>query len=1000
MTSVTVDTSITFGDLVQIGQSGPAMYLYDSFVAETQYFSINFDDLLKYNPYGYSGSYISGYYDEFSIRGADNTIYYSIAFSGGIFHNKSDFNYPDPLPEDAEIVTSSTIFKVNAPDVTEIKLSWSPPYHPWGVEYMWNGNTTITFWKMLSSVPTSDISAHPTMFEIDMRSSVPSDSHQDYITNDSITHNDAEQAGDFTTDGGLTTNLDNLLGDSPDAITVICKFKNNAADTKGVLFHIGATDTNKAFGIDIQSTVVYLYTWNDDNKYETSTLNLRTQWNEMIAIFDENKTDPDRLILYLNGVKQTALDGIPLDGTTHNYASSPYIDLSSNKNLYVGQRHNSTYWSGYMKHIQIFPKVVYGLIKIKVKLRTSAMVGQSQFYYAPLASGSWGPVSNMTTVIQEWYFKLTLKNNIWHTNTPTMSVVDAGSQTIISSTLSSTQGGEEQGSFNSTDSSYNTITNSNYKLVTNFDIQTSNYDTNETYAILTFHRELIEEDINRKSSGATFTIGQITPNLYQKHTHTVSINSNKIRLVFKNFILDSYTTRFKERLILKYKNAAGKDTWVQYGTPSILVDDQWEKMIKYITYDNEDDAYSLTNAHDTVELGLATNIPSTNHLIDISATEKDIEMIFLAYHDRFFPSRQLEIDILEEDVFSSSVDPPLITPNVQDLTNAIDLSVFIGSSTVFNWSDYKIKFTSDGNEQLFDMVPDTTTTPTPTTTFILNMPLKQLKHDVTCKFDIIYDNSDVHTSSNFTLAKQNVTASNFELSLLSSAATPSILFQNNSQWIYMHEHSGLDQTFIHYKADVISQTNADYHPFFMHGDTYSSESQYVDNSGTQKIKLRLTLNNKKISGDTLSLTDTTEFIIHNVSFNDFHTPTINPRSNINYFKEKKFRFTVSNPNYSFTFEENTYEKTFKSGGTYSMTNINNRYNIIINNSADDNLEEALDIMPYKFIDGPNTLTFKIINTLSGVQNIYTTSIFEKSTNKSISIDLNVESDAIISCTPS
>ena len=226
-----------------------------------------------------------------------------------------------------------------------------------------------------SSVPTSDISAHPTMFEIDMRSIVPSTSHQNYITNVLVTHNDAEKAGNFTAStAGLTTNLDNLLDDSPVAITVICKFKNNAATTNGVLFHIGNTNNNKAFGIDIQSTVVYLYTWNDDNNYETSALNLGTQWNEMIAIFDINKTDPDRLILYVNGVKQTALDGTILNGSTYDYASSPTIDLSTNKILYVGQRNNSVYWSGYMKHIQIFPKVVYGLIKIKVKLTFKPIV--------------------------------------------------------------------------------------------------------------------------------------------------------------------------------------------------------------------------------------------------------------------------------------------------------------------------------------------------------------------------------------------------------------------------------------------------------------------------------------------------------------------------------------------------------------------------------------------------------------------------------------------------
>lgn len=985
MTSVTVDTSITFGDLIQIGQSGPAMNLNDYFVAGTQYFTINFDDVLKNG----SGTTISGYYDEFSIRGADDTIYYSIAISGGVFHNKNNTG---------ETLSNSTIFKVNnAPIVTEIKLSWVPPYHPYGLDYLWHGNTTITFWKMLSSVPTSDISAHPTMFEIDMRSSVPSDSHQDYITNDSVTHNDAEQAGDFTTDVGLTTNLDNLfLDDNPNAITVICKFKNDTDTTNGVLFHIGNTNgDNRAFGIDIQSTVVYLYTWNDDNKYETSVLNLGTQWNEMIAIFDESKTDPDRLILYLNGVKQTALNEITLNGTTHNYASSPTIDLSTNKNLYVGQRHNSVYWSGYMKHIQIFPKVVYGLIKIKVKLTLKPINMFNPYSNSPEDSFSYNAenypsvLSDMTTFLQGVYFKYELKDDVTLSNSIGMFVdfkINGNSTNPADNVQYNayryfSTSGEGQGTIYN---DQNSIENNNFKI--RIGGLSNNYDKNKTYAILTFHRELIESDITNSSSGDTFE-ARFKRNLYHRHIfETPYANSTKTTFVFEEFNLSTHVSdlRFDDRVILKYKNTSGQDTWVQFGY------NMNTEKINYITYDDEDDAYTITNVSDTIVLS------GNTYSINVDDDDRNIEMIFLtgqSYNTSYTDSYAQKLKVVQYNNDTFSQDPPSITPDVENLTNIIHLSNFVSNSNIYDWSEYKIKFTYDGNEQPFDIDPDTTT-------FTLNMLLKQLEVDVTCRFDILKETDDsvdsvVHTSNNFTLVKQTLNTSAFELSLLSSAVTNSILFKNDSdsQWIYMHESDSLNSANILYSKYIV-ESKVNYNVYFVDGTGQSSQS--LTNDDKQKITLKVELSK---SGDTISLTDTTEFIIHKVNFSDFHTPTINPISNINYFKEKTFRFTVSDNKYSFTFEGNTYEKTFKSG-TYSMTNINNRYNIIINNPADDNFEEALDIMPYKFIDGPNTLTFKIVNTLSGVQNIYTTSIFEKSTSKSISIDLNVESDAIISCIPS
>ena len=379
-----------------------------------------------------------------------------------------------------------------------------------------------------TSVTTSDIYVNPTMFEINMQSSVPSSSHQSYITNDSVTYDSSIQAGDFRSVGGLKVNLDTLLvDDTPEAITVKCKFKNNADNSSGILFHIGGVNnTGEAFGIDIKNTqnLLYLYTWGNDHTYNLSDLNLRTHWNEIIAIYNSSASGNDRLQLYLNGVKRTP---------TSYATSNPTIYLALNKILYVGHRAESVHWSGYIKYIQI--------------------------------------------------------------------------------------------------------------------------------------------------------------------------------------------------------------------------------LIPYVFNDS----------------------------------------------------------VIESD----------ITQNFTNLTNKIDLTTFVNSSSVDNWSYYKIKFTYDGIVSELNAIDQSNKT------FTFNMLLKQLKDNVTCKFEIIResDNNVVYTSSNFTLVNQHVTVSNFNLTLY-SLANNTILFQNNSQWIYMHESDSLNDTNIQHNKHV-NVEHVEYVLHFIHG---SSELQSLPNDNTKK----------------------------------------------------------------------------------------------------------------------------------------------------------------------
>ena len=613
MTSVTVDTSITFNDLLQIGQSAPKMTHYGEYFATgTQYFTINFDDVLKNG----SGASISGYYDEFSILKNDGTVYYSIAISSGVFHKKNNTG---------ETLSNSTIFKVNnAPNVTEIKLRWVPPYHPLGLNYMWHGNTTITFWK----------------------------------------------------------------------------------------------------------------------------------------IFD--------------------------------------------------------------------PRI-----------------------------------------------------NVYNNNTDAVITTTSNLYTF-------------------------TIVNTKYLTFKVFDISSI-------------------AEVKLVSSSTTKIISNPTLNNDQ------------------NYVLTIDTTG--------------------------MTADTYELQIDCI---NNGDTVSFTEFEN-----------------DVGNTYK--------------------VNILIPYVFSSHTGS--ITNDIVNLRNVINLNTFVNESSVPNWSEYKIKFTYDGNEQSFDI-------DTNAPTFILDMLLKQFKGNVTCKFDILKksDDSVVHTSDNFTLLNQNVTASDFNLTLHSGNAYSgnTILFQNDSgsQWIYMHESDLLNNNNIIFNFHV-SYSKMRYDIYFIHGNNYSSKSHSLNdqltNNSTQKIKLRVELTNRTNSADTTFFTDTTEFIIHKVDFSAFHTPTINPISNIDYFKEKTFRFTVSENFYSFTFDGITYttENIIKSSLSQS---INLQYNAFDQTLVDfillfnpqSNVEMSFDIMDFNFTHGIHTLTFKIYNTIEGVQTIYpgASPIEKQVISNSIDIYLNIESDAIISCIPS
>lgn len=347
-------------------------------------------------------------------------------------------------------------------------------------------------------------------------------------------------------------------------------------------------------------------------------------------------------------------------------------------------------------------------------------------------------------------------------------------------------------------------------------------------------------------------------------------------------------------------------------------------------------------------------------------------------------------------VFNShSVIP--ITPNVKDLTNTIDLTSFVNSSSVQPGdflTNYKIKFTYTDESGLTDEEEFTNIN---AKIFKINMLLQQLKFDVTCKFEII-KKSDIsvhNTSSNFTLVKQHVTVSNFNLTLC-SLENNTILFKIDHQWIYMHKSDSV--TNIEYNRYVNeNESKVNYNICFIHG---SSELQSLHNDNTKKIQLKVILTNKTNASDT-TFFNTDDFIIHKVNnFSAFHTPTITPISNIHYFKEKKFKFDVSNNKYSFSFDGTTYDIIFKSRTAQPFFDINDEYqnDITITDLITTQNDVEIDILQYSFTHGEHTLRFYMENKLEGVKSIHdTSSVIQDISSKPISIVLNVESNALVSC---
>lgn len=563
------------------------------------------------------------------------------------------------------------------------------------------------------------------MFEIDMQSDIPDTTD---ITNTNVFHDDSEQAGDFTaSDAGLQTNLNNLPND-PDAITVICKFKNDTDTTTGILFHIGTTfSAGGAFGIDISYSqdLLYLYTWSNDHTYTLSDLNLRTQWNEIVAIYDKhNSNHNDKLQLYLNGVKQ-----IP-----KTYASSPIIDLSSNKNLYVGYRvqsSDSIYWSGYMKHIQVFNKVIHGIIHIKRDLL---------FPYAndPYQIQNFTPPTDvyMDNILQKVQFRF----NSFVNFTGTMALHD--SMYADKNTIKS---------FDIANSRYGTsdvlITNYNFKDNTDFvqffltlsgSININDIIKFTTYAKLTFYRELTMAEQNVHVDGTNINESRVK-NTYKKFKLHLSSSdiTGKMTIEFTKLNLLNINGYFHDYVVLKYRNYYGRFIFIQFGKNSA-------GNIVFNQYDNEEDAYTMTyeTIYSPFKSGILTfssgkvaydfNIYESYYMDNTSF----IDLIYFTSNDETPADGDYGITLSRiidnRESFHSEISTS-VQPYVPSLTNTITIS---DSSTIYDWEKYSFRLNG------VTVISPIITNPFKSDGHSIDMSFSQLLETQQITFEIIRSDDD------------------------------------------------------------------------------------------------------------------------------------------------------------------------------------------------------------------------------------------------------------------
>lgn len=418
-----------------------------------------------------------------------------------------------------------------------------------------------------------------------------------------------------------------------------------------------------------------------------------------------------------------------------------------------------------------------------------------------------------------------------------------------------------------------------------------------------------------------------------------------------------------------------------------LVDEFSNKFSLNITFD--------TNKYRATLLTNGKNIKSKSYQIKFECENLKGETVTIE-HDRTGALIKINAIIPYVFTYDSIIS---ISNTINDLTVKIDLDDFIENSSVnktwttfwdtHNWTDFDIKFKYDNNEVL-----TTSFTNTPQRIFELTMLLTQLKSDVSFAFEIIWKKNPkyvpngtiVYTSSNFTLVNQEINYKKFELSPKSN--TDNLLFQKDDQYIYMYE-----TTPEIFKNDIISNSIVEYSVHYLKN---SDEHDLNDLNDIDKAQLRLKL--KKIgTNDTIDFDTLETFIFTKVNFSAFHTPTITPKSNIDYFKEKTFRFDVSNNKYSFSFGVTTYDIIFKSG-KYTI-NSSNKSNIKITDLITEKDNVEIDVLPYLFTHGENELIFFMENTLKGVESIHLRSsiVYKTITSNHIDIVLNVESNALVSC---
>lgn len=273
--------------------------------------------------------------------------------------------------------------------------------------------------------------------------------------------------------------------------------------------------------------------------------------------------------------------------------------------------------------------------------------------------------------------------------------------------------------------------------------------------------------------------------------------------------------------------------------------------------------------------------------------------------------------------------------------------------------------------------------------------------------------------SNLNCIKQNITNNDLNLSLVSND-NKSLLYQDQDNSIYLvspQKEFSITKTYSIQGSTItvmLFKVGSTFSTFSVHDSNTLISSMQTGSSGVAYLRYEIQKNAETVTLDF-------PFILKLVDFTAFHTPVIEqiPESILNLKNKNKFFFNISDNSLKFSENSKNFDTSIKTKiSTISTTGENGIYdesgNLIgIVTKVDvgkielNNLSSSINNVMFKIPNGIDfthenkRLTFNTKNTIQGIKSLIdTTQVEQNITSSDVSVPINADLEAIISCIPS